>query len=186
MVESLMESTLENRPVIVALDESAAAKAALEWAARYARLMSQPLRAVNVLELGVVGGSGIPGLDLAGAGMATTGIGAAGQMAIAPAVLGDPAATTRDPTPPTSSEASQAVHDIFNAIDPEEHWTLEVVAGGDVGKVLLDRAADAELLVIGTGEHTGVGRLLSGSVSHFCLSHAVIPITAVPAPAGPR
>jgi hypothetical protein len=28
----------------------------------------------------------------------------------------------------------------------------------------------------GTGEHTGVSSLLSGSVSHYCLSHATIPI----------
>jgi nucleotide-binding universal stress UspA family protein len=35
--------------------------------------------------------------------------------------------------------------------------------------------------VVGTGEHTGVRRLLEGSVSHYCLSHAACPVVAVPA-----
>ena len=39
---------------------------------------------------------------------------------------------------------------------------------------------------MGTREHAGLRRLLSGSVSHYCLSHAVCPVVAVPAPASDR
>ena len=41
----------------------------------------------------------------------------------------------------------------------------------------------AELLVVGTREHVGLGRLLVGSVSHYCLRHAACPVVAVPIPA---
>ena len=34
--------------------------------------------------------------------------------------------------------------------------------------------------MIGTQEHTGLGRLLVGSVSHYCLAHACCPLVAVP------
>ena len=55
-------------------------------------------------------------------------------------------------------------------------------AHGEVGSVLVHQAEHAALLVVGTREHVGLGRLLTGSVSHYCLSHAVCPIVAVPAP----
>jgi hypothetical protein len=42
----------------------------------------------------------------------------------------------------------------------------------------------AALLVVGTQEHAGIGRLVSGSVSHYCLSHAQCPVVAVPAVRG--
>ena len=48
-------------------------------------------------------------------------------------------------------------------------------ASGDAGNILVQQSQDARLLVVGTREHAGLGRLLSGSVSHYCLSHAVCP-----------
>ena len=36
------------------------------------------------------------------------------------------------------------------------------------------------LLVVGTKEHSGLRRAVSGSVSHYCLSHAEVPVVAVP------
>ena len=36
--------------------------------------------------------------------------------------------------------------------------------------------------MVGTREHVGLGRLLTGSVSHYCLSHAGCPVVAVPSP----
>ena len=55
-------------------------------------------------------------------------------------------------------------------------------AQGEVGPVLVHQAEHAALLIVGTREHVGLGRLLAGSVSHFCLSHALCPVVAVPAP----
>ena len=58
-------------------------------------------------------------------------------------------------------------------------WRLDVVEG-PAGRVLVEASQHADLLVLGTGEHTGVRRLMSGSVSHYCLSHARGPVVAVP------
>jgi Universal stress protein family len=54
---------------------------------------------------------------------------------------------------------------------------------GYAGEVLVARSRDAQLLVVGTREYAGLGRLLVGSVSHYCLSHASCPVVAVPAAA---
>jgi nucleotide-binding universal stress UspA family protein len=53
---------------------------------------------------------------------------------------------------------------------------------GAAGPVLVKLAHDAALLVVGTREHTGLRRLVNGSVSHYCLSHAMCPVVAVPGP----
>ena len=37
------------------------------------------------------------------------------------------------------------------------------------------------LLVVGTKEHVGISRIVAGSISHYCLSHAQCPVVAVPA-----
>lgn len=58
-------------------------------------------------------------------------------------------------------------------------WRLDLVRG-PAGPVLVDASSEAGLLVLGTGEHAGVRRLLAGSVSHYCLSHATAPVVAVP------
>jgi nucleotide-binding universal stress UspA family protein len=59
-------------------------------------------------------------------------------------------------------------------------WTLEVHEGG-AGQVLVARAHDARMLVVGTHEHTGLRRAVSGSVSHYAVAHADVPVVAVPA-----
>lgn len=70
---------------------------------------------------------------------------------------------------------------LFESVQPEASWTVTCFAG-DPGPVLRAAAHDADLLVVGTGEHVGLGRLLVGSVSHQCLTHARCPVVAVPAP----
>lgn len=62
-----------------------------------------------------------------------------------------------------------------------EEWPIEVLRG-QVGPTLVRAADRADLLVVGTGAHTGLRRLAAGSVSHYCLSHAHCPVVAVPAP----
>lgn len=56
--------------------------------------------------------------------------------------------------------------------------TVEI---GPPGPVLIEAAADAVLLVVGSREHHPLYRLVHGSVSHFCISHAPCPVVAVPA-----
>ena len=62
-------------------------------------------------------------------------------------------------------------------------WRLEVVEGAP-GPVLVAAAAAEEdcVLVIGTREHHGLGRVVHGSISHYVLSHADCPVVAVPPP----
>ena len=54
-----------------------------------------------------------------------------------------------------------------------------VVYGG-AASALLDAAAEADLLVVGSRGHGGFRRLLVGSVSHQCATHAPIPAVVVP------
>ncbi|MGH8970343.1 MAG: universal stress protein [Actinomycetes bacterium] len=60
---------------------------------------------------------------------------------------------------------------------------LDIVEG-PAGPVLVARSHQAALLVVGTQEHLGLRRVVAGSISHHCLSHAACPVVAVPGPAG--
>ena len=77
-----------------------------------------------------------------------------------------------------------AVTAVWETVRPEPSWRLEFYHA-DPSSLLVAESAHAELLVIGTREHVGWGRILNGSISHFCFSHAVCPVVAVP-PAATR
>jgi nucleotide-binding universal stress UspA family protein len=135
------------------LDDSAAARAALAWAARYCRRTASALRAVNVLHWPV-------------------GIASIGRPAEQVLFL---------PEREVSSDHRHAIRGIFRDVAPEVSWML-TFAEGDAGEVLVRLAddKDIELLVVGTREHVGVRRAVLGSISHYCLSHARCPVVAVP------
>lgn len=44
----------------------------------------------------------------------------------------------------------------------------------------MEESRGALLLVLGAREHTGVMRLLNGSIGHYCLSHVTCPLVSVP------
>lgn len=69
---------------------------------------------------------------------------------------------------------------VFAQVSPRPDWQLEF-GRGDAGPVLVRESKDAQLLVVGTREHVGLGRLLVGSISHYCLTHARCAVVAVPA-----
>jgi nucleotide-binding universal stress UspA family protein len=140
--------------IVVGLDDSPSSKAALNWAAEQAKRVGAVLRAIHVLDWPY-------GLSSAGFP--------------APANFMD---VTRKEL---QESYRQAITAVFNAVSPRPDWILQF-ASGDTGRVLVQQSKDARLLVVGTREHVGLGRLLSGSVSHYCLSHAVCPVVAVPAP----
>lgn len=71
------------------------------------------------------------------------------------------------------------IEKLYAAVLPELTWTLEYVSD-DPGPALVAASRSASMLVIGTRAHTGWGRVLNGSVSHYCLSHAHCPVVAVP------
>jgi nucleotide-binding universal stress UspA family protein len=138
--------------IVVGVDLSPSCGAALAWAAEQARATGQTLRAVHAVDIS-------PTFNV------ELGMGAA-------AVPMDPAAIDavyRDP-----------IAAIFEAIRQELNWHLRFSAG-EPGPVLVAASDGAGLLVVGTKEHVGIGRLVSGSVSHYCISHAQRPVVAVPA-----
>jgi nucleotide-binding universal stress UspA family protein len=62
--------------------------------------------------------------------------------------------------------------------DIEVHARVE---RGEAGTVLVDVAANPDdLLVIGTGRRSFVGRVFRSSVGRYCLAHAKCPVLAVP------
>lgn len=62
--------------------------------------------------------------------------------------------------------------------DVEVHGCVE---RGETGPVLVDLASQpGDLLVIGTGRRSLVGRALRKSVGRYCLAHATCPVLAVP------
>ena len=141
--------------IVVGLEDSPSGKAALQWAAQQARSTGAVLRAVHAL--GWPYGASSPG----------------SRHQINPMELtrGEIDASYRD-----------AITAVFEAVSPGPDWVLEFVRGY-AGEVLVRLSKSAELLVVGTREHVGLGRLLVGSVSHYCLRHAACPVVAVPSPA---
>ncbi|GAB3763192.1 universal stress protein [Microlunatus parietis] len=143
--------------VVVGFDDSPSARAALRWASRYARSAGLRLRAVHVLGQVPDPMAWVSSYDAAG-------------------YLGE------SPTPEDlEARIKDVVRQSFQALKPEPAWRLDFV-GGSPGKTLINESRHSQLLVIGTREHTGIERLISGSVSHYCLSHSLRPIVAVPAP----
>ena len=140
--------------IVVGLDTTPAAAAALRWAAGYARSVGADVHAVHAYlwseREAVLLPTGLTLLDTSAA-------------------------------QPQAVQPPEDVRRLFDSIEPESSWTLRCFSG-DAGPLLRRQAEDADLLVVGTGEHVGLGRLLVGSVSHYCLSHAQCPVVAVPAP----
>jgi nucleotide-binding universal stress UspA family protein len=146
---------MTSHSIVVGLDESASSRAALAWAANYAKLTGSVLRAVHVLDWPY-------GLD---------------EADVAP-----PRFTGLLLTHAQIEGLYRArITSVFDELDPRPDWLIQF-ARGEVGPVLVHQAAHAGLLVVGTRDHVGLERLLVGSVSHYCLSNAVCPVVAVPAP----
>jgi nucleotide-binding universal stress UspA family protein len=141
--------------IVVGVDLSDAGVAALRWAAHQARLTGDSLRAIHVVTLPDA---------YALAGM----VGTAVEM----------------PVESLNDSYRRALDAVWASIQPAEDWKLEYFVDDPRG-VLCDASARAAMIVVGTREHTGLGRLISGSVSHYILSHARCPVVAVPVPREP-
>jgi nucleotide-binding universal stress UspA family protein len=76
-----------------------------------------------------------------------------------------------------------------NVTDLEGVEVSSVVVEGHPAVALLEQAAEAELLVVGTRGHGAFAGMLLGSVSEHCVAHSSCPVVVVPpdaAPAGGR
>jgi nucleotide-binding universal stress UspA family protein len=139
--------------IVVGVDNSDGAKAALAFAHEEARLREATLRAVHAWQFGYIGYAGFE--------------------ATMPAVGGDirelraAAATTLDET------LRQAIPDAGD-VKIEQR-----VVEGTAGAVLVDESRDADLLVVGSRGHGGFAQLLLGSVSQQCAHHAACPVVIV-------
>jgi nucleotide-binding universal stress UspA family protein len=152
-----MDPNTADGTVVVAIDDSNPSRAALTWAAAYARTINSDLRALHVRRPDF----GPP-------------------LAWTPGLRGAP----RTLSEPEIELTEASVRDLFHSVVPEPSWTLAFL-DGQVGQQIVQYAERAQLLVIGTHEHRGLERLLVGSVSHYCLAHAICPVVAVPpAPVG--
>jgi nucleotide-binding universal stress UspA family protein len=138
--------------IVVGLHDSPPAKAALRWAAEQARVTGARLRAVSVVDWPLsVHADGRPILRAAGPGQYDE----------------------------VGHDYRAMISAVFAEIDPPSDWVLEFEVGR-AGNVLVRASEHARLLVVGTGEHVGLGKILLGSTSHYCLSHARCPVVAVP------
>lgn len=142
--------------IVVGLDLSPSARVALAWAAEYARLTGRPLRAVHALP--------VP------ASLASVG------------VLG---VSAPEPADRIDARYRREVEEVFASINPEPGWRLDFFVD-DPGPAVVGCSDQAAAIVVGTKEHTGIGRLVYGSVSRYCLRHARCPVVAVPLASKPE
>jgi nucleotide-binding universal stress UspA family protein len=93
------------------------------------------------------------------------------------------------PAAPEFPEVETLANDTHDLIDGALDTVADDIAGvsierraieGSAPAVLLDRAKEADLLVVGSRGHGGFGGLLLGSVSQQCVQHATSPVMVVP------
>jgi nucleotide-binding universal stress UspA family protein len=138
--------------IVVGLDDTPTARAALRWAARHARMTGGTVRAVHVIDWPI-------GIEAFG----SVEVGEDGRL----------------PEEKVSGPYRRGIRRVFEEASPEQGWQLQF-AEGDAGAVLLAEAANADLLVIGTRTNPDWTGDVSGPVAHHCLSRMTCPVVAVP------
>jgi nucleotide-binding universal stress UspA family protein len=145
--------------IVVGLDDTPTARAALRWAAQQARLTGATVRAVHVIDWPI-------GIEAYG----SVELDEAGHL----------------PEEKVSATYRRGIRRVFEESSPEPGWQLQF-AEGDTGAVLTAEAADADLLVIGTRTNpdwtTGD---VAGPVAHHCLSRTTCPVVTVPLDRNPE
>jgi nucleotide-binding universal stress UspA family protein len=138
--------------IVVGVDGSAGARAALEFAAREAALGEARLRIVCAWEIppAVYAGGFAPTLDQ-------------------PTLDG-----FRNGAETIVNEAAAAAKKLQPTIECKGKAVQEQPA-----EALLQEARDADLMVVGNRGHGGFASLLLGSVSHQVVQHAPCPVTVV-------
>jgi nucleotide-binding universal stress UspA family protein len=140
--------------IVVGVDGSPSAGEALRWAVQQSELTGAAVEAVIAWHLPLmVGGYAWPPVGV----LETTDFGK-----LAGRVLADSIAAAVGPESPVP--------------------VIPVVAEGNPAQVLLDAAAGADLLVVGSRGHGGFAEALLGSVSQHCVQHALCPVVVVRGP----
>jgi nucleotide-binding universal stress UspA family protein len=138
--------------IVVGVDNSADANAALVFAEEEARLRGATLRVVHAWQYGYIGYTGFEG------GM--------------PALGGDIKELQTAAEAALEASVSQAM------AKPEVAIEQRVVQGAPAA-VLVEESRDADLLVVGSRGHGGFTQLLLGSVSQQCAQHSECPVVIV-------
>ena len=137
--------------IVVGIDASEEARAALRWAVEEAAFRSASVSAVHVWHDVVASG----GLDI---------------QVIDPTQLEAAA----------ESMASSTVALVEEEMGGFPRPVTIELAHGHPGRALLDAAEGADLLVVGSRGHGGFAGLLLGSVATYVVHHASLPVTIVP------
>ena len=146
-----------NGLIVVGVDSSEGAKAALRFALEEAKLRQATLRVVHAWQFGHVGVTGIEGFS-----------------PVAGADLSD--------LRHTAAIALDAV--MYEVAPHSDEVVIERhVSEGAPATVLVDESRQADLLVVGSRGHGGFAGLLLGSVSQQCAQHAACPVVVVHAKA---
>lgn len=141
---------MSTNTIVVGVDETPAGTAALKWAAREAELRDAELKIVHVWQI---------------------------DAAVAMAGVEVPWMAYENDA---RSNANRWVAETIGAEDADgKPRPIEVIQGAP-GPTLIEASRDAAMLVVGTRVHTGISRVLFGSVSHYCLTHAHGVVVAVP------
>jgi nucleotide-binding universal stress UspA family protein len=138
--------------IVVGVDHSADANAALVFAEEEARLRGATLRVVHAWQYGYIGYTGFEG------GMPALGGDIKELQAAAEAAL--------------EASVSQAMGK--SGVEIEQR-----VVQGAPAAVLVEESRDADLLVVGSRGHGGFTQLLLGSVSQQCAHHSECPVVIV-------
>jgi hypothetical protein len=80
---------------------------------------------------------------------------------------------------------SEAVASVFDSIQPELGWRLQFFSG-EAGRALVAESVGAALAVVGTKEHVGIGRLVSGSGEPLLPQPRAMPGRRSSSPTRPR
>ena len=139
--------------IVVGIDGSAAGAAAMQWAENEARLRGSDLRIVVAWQV---------------------------DNATLMAGVGIPWLAMESDV---RSHAANWVKDAIGDVDTDGKPRAIEIIQGVPGPSLVQASADSQMLVVGTQVHRGLSRVMHGSVSHYCLTHASNVVVAVPAPA---
>jgi nucleotide-binding universal stress UspA family protein len=152
--------------VVVGVNGSAGAKAALRWAIAEARLRRTRLRAIHAWMLD-------HGAGYLGAGYASMG----GGYGFLEAAASDYASSMRQPAEEMLERATAEIAAEADGVEIERQ-----AVGGVAARVLVAAAAEGGLLVVGSRGHGGFAGLLLGSVSQQCAHDARCPVVIVHPP----
>jgi nucleotide-binding universal stress UspA family protein len=139
--------------IVVGVDQSEGARAALRFALEEAKLRRATLRVVHAWQYGYIGATGVEGAY--------------------PALGGD--------IKELRAGAETALAETLRESIPEAD-TVEIerrVVEGRPAAVRVDESRGADLLVVGSRGHGGFTGLLLGSVSQQCAHHAACPVVIV-------